>query len=280
MSISLKQQLKSLVPKVNRKQQKKIEKQLRSKGIAASYARYSSDMQDDSSNDDQHRRDREEAAKNGDTIPPEFHYSDEAISGTKRDRAGLNRLIEDAKAGKFATIYFYSLSRLARESLIGMKILKELVRVYKIRVISVSEGIDTERSGWEMHANLLFMFHEKFIEQLAADVLKAQEGVVLSGNSVGDHRFGYTSTPIPGAPPRGKSKKVPKQYGINQEEAEWVEKIFKWFVEDRLSITKIVKLLNENHVHKGHRAQTSSWSHSNVISIPVSYTHLTLPTKA
>ena len=266
MGDSLKKQLQGLEPKVKRRSRQHVRKK-ENATEAASYARFSTDMQNESSNDDQHRTCSKEAAKNEHVVDPKFTYSDEAVSGTKADRIGLNRLIADAKSGKFSIIYFHSLSRLARESLIGMSILKTLVRNHGIRVISVSEGIDTSRDGWEMHANLLFMFHEKFIEQLAADVLRAQEGVVLSGNSVGDHRFGFTSTPIPNAPPRGKGKKLPKEYGINREEAKWVIQIFDWFVEGKYSITQIVKLLNKQKVPKGHRSQKDNWGHPNVISI-------------
>jgi predicted site-specific integrase-resolvase/predicted transcriptional regulator len=268
MSISHTDLVKGIQPRINRKQRRRIAKEIRSQRKAASYARYSSELQNQVTNDDQHRWNEGDADSREHSIGVERRYSDLAVSGTKVERDGLDQLLADAEAGKFSTIYFFSLSRLARESLIGMSIMKKLVNKLGIRVISVSEGLDTDRNGWEMQASMLFMFHQKFIEQLAADVFRSQEGVVLGNQSVGDHRFGYTSTPISGAPPRGRGKKPPKEYGIHEQQAWWVVAIFRWFVEKKLSITRIVKLLNNRKVHKGHRAKRKcEWSHSNVISI-------------
>lgn len=267
MKVSNEELIKGISPKINRKTRHRVAKETRNLGKAASYARVSSEMQNESSNDSQHHRNREEAKRNEHTVSPEHLYSDYAISGTKADRDGLNKLLKDAEEGKFSTIYFFSLSRLARESLIGMTILKRLVHRSGIRVISVSEGIDSDRDGWEMNAQVLFIVHEKFIEQLSEDVLRAQELNVLEGKSVGDHRFGYSSIPIPDAPPRGKGKKIPKQYCINEDEAEWVRKVFEWFVVEMLSIASIVKRLNEQNVPKGHRAKKEDWIRPNVISM-------------
>lgn len=150
MTISHAELIAGIQPKINRKQRQRIGKEIRSQGKAASYARFSSAMQNESSNDDQHRRNEQEAVATEHSIAPENRYSDLAISGTKIERDGLHQLIADAESGKFSTIYFFSLSRLARESLIGMSILKKLVCTFGVRVISVSEGIDTDRSGWEM----------------------------------------------------------------------------------------------------------------------------------
>jgi hypothetical protein len=90
----------------------------------ASYSRYSTDNQREESITDQQRQCRERAAStNGHQISPELEYADEAISGTKLHRQGLDALLRDAEAGKFRVLYFYNLSRLARESVISMPIL-------------------------------------------------------------------------------------------------------------------------------------------------------------
>ena len=178
MSKSFAEKVQGLKPKINRHARRQIAAQeARNSDLAGSYARFSSELQDESSNADQHRKNEEKAKKNQHSIAPENMYADEEVSGTKLDRDGLNEMLEDAKAGKFSTIYFFSLSRLARQSLISMSILKNLVHVHNIRVISVSEGIDSDQPGWELAAQILSMFHEQYIKQLAHDVLRGQEGV-------------------------------------------------------------------------------------------------------
>lgn len=48
--------------------------------VAATYSRYSSDLQDASSIIQQQRQCHEKAAQNGHTIPPEFEFADEGVS--------------------------------------------------------------------------------------------------------------------------------------------------------------------------------------------------------
>ena len=66
-------------------------------------------LQDESSNSDQHRKNEDKAKINNHSIAAENMYADEEVSGTKLDRDGLNRMLADAEAGKFSTIYFFSL---------------------------------------------------------------------------------------------------------------------------------------------------------------------------
>jgi site-specific DNA recombinase len=112
--------------------------------IAASYSRFSSDLQKDSSIEDQRRSCRVCADKEGFQLPEECEYADYAISGTKLQRDGLDRLLEDAKHKRFDLLIMFRLSRLARESVIGMPILKMLVFEYGVHIISVSESIDSD----------------------------------------------------------------------------------------------------------------------------------------
>ena len=115
--------------------------------MAASYARYSSDLQDDSSIEQQQRKCRELAARNGHDLRAEFEFADRAVSGTRIDRDGFQAMLAAARDRRFDVLYFESLSRLAREFVISMPALKELVYVHKVRVISTSEGIDSDRPG-------------------------------------------------------------------------------------------------------------------------------------
>jgi DNA invertase Pin-like site-specific DNA recombinase len=69
--------------------------------ITAVYARYSSDNQSETSVEDQVRLARDRAEQEGLRVPAERIYSDRAVSGTLLRREGLDRLIQDAKRGRF-----------------------------------------------------------------------------------------------------------------------------------------------------------------------------------
>ena len=74
----------------------------------ATYSRYSSDLQKDSSIDDQKHLCREFASRQGWEIVQE--YSDHALSGTTMlGRAGLIALLESAQEGRFDIIVTESL---------------------------------------------------------------------------------------------------------------------------------------------------------------------------
>lgn len=229
----------------------------------ASYSRFSSDRQRDESIADQQRRCREKAAANGHMISPEWEFSDEAVSGTKRHRDGLDAMLAAAAAGRFKVLYLYSLSRLSRESVITMPLLKELVYNHGVRVISLTEGIDSHDTAWELIAHIMSIVHEQYLKDLAESVLRGQEGAVLANFSIGDHCFGYTSIAIPGSEQgrRGRKAKPRKMYVIDPETAPWVQRVFFWFVRERRSLRWIARELNRLQAPKDHRATTRFWRH-------------------
>jgi len=237
--------------------------------VAASYARYSSDDQREESIRDQQRKCREAAGKNDHQIVPDFEFTDEAVSGTKLRRAGLDSLLRSAEAREFHVLYLHSLSRLARESVITMPMLKQLVHVFGVRVISTTEGIDSARDGWEVIASIMSLMHERYIKELSANVFRGQEGTVLAGFAVGDHCFGYKTMPIKGSEStrRGKNAKPRMSYQIDPVTSTLVVRIFYWFVRDHRSLRWITRELNRRRAPKDHRATTKDWHHQQVAGL-------------
>ena len=173
------------MPITNRRRNEQGHGSLNGSGPAASYVRYSSDLQREETIADQQRTCREAAAAQGDVIAPEFEFCDEAVSGTKLRSDGLDRMLAAAAAGQFSTLHFHNLSRLARESVITMPLRKKLVHVDRVRVVSVTEGIDSDRDGWDVLATILCVMHERYIKDLGANVFRGQEGAVLARRSTG-----------------------------------------------------------------------------------------------
>ena len=252
-----------------RKRIQKIRDEVPIQKKEATYARYSSQNQRDESIQQQQEVCRQKAISMGHSISSDLEFVDRAVSGTKLKRDGLNQLLESAKNGDFNVLYFYSLSRLARESVITMPILKKLVHTYKIRCICVVEGIDTDVNGWELIASIYSIIHEQFIADLKAAVFRGQEGALLEGFSVGDWCFGYGSEPVPGTEQTrpGRNSKPRMIYIINEEHADWVNQIFTWFVDDGYSIGKIVRELNRLKAPKDHRSTSDEWHHNLVVGI-------------
>lgn len=236
---------------------------------AASYSRFSSDMQRTESITDQQRTCCDASDRNLHLISPEREYADAGISGTKSQRAGLSAMLADAERGEFSTLYLYSLNRLARESIITLPLLKKLVFKFKVRVISVSDGIDTNITNWELIAAIMSFFSEQFLRELKVSVLRGQEGIVLANLCVGDYCFGYRSEAIPGTENsrRGRNARPRKCYVIDESTSAWVERIFVWFVVDRRPIAEIARDLTRSGAPKDHRSTNPIWSAVNVRSI-------------
>ena len=163
-----------------------------------SYSRFSSDGQRDESISDQQRKCCDKAEINGHKISPQLEFFDQAVSGTKRHRAGLDAMLAAAEAGRLKVLYFHSLSRLSRESVITLPLLKHLVHNLGVRIISCTEGIDSNDTAWEIIAHVMSIVHEQYVKDLAANVFRGQEGAVLAGFSVGDYCFGIHVRANPG----------------------------------------------------------------------------------
>jgi site-specific DNA recombinase len=104
---------------------------------AALYARVSSDLQSTASIEDQLRICAEWAAKQGLLVAGS--YTDQGISGASLIRPGIQKLLQDAAAGKFDIILTESLDRVSRDQ-------EDIAHVYKrmrflgTRIVTLSEG--------------------------------------------------------------------------------------------------------------------------------------------
>ena len=92
---------------------------------AAVYARYSSENQRPESIADQVSACRRLAAEKSYVISDEHIYTDEAASGARKDRAGLNALLAASEGQLFDVVLVDDLSRLARDNFLMLSVLIE-----------------------------------------------------------------------------------------------------------------------------------------------------------
>lgn len=240
------------------------------KEIAAAYARYSSESQDESSIEQQFDSIEQAAARNHHFIPVELRFMDEAVSGRKLRRIGLNAILEAARKGLFKVMYIWNISRLARESAISIPMIKDLVYNLGIRIICTANGFDTNNAGWESIIYLDCILAEAKIKQLTEDVKRGHQNNVKSGNSNGDHCYGYASVVAPGSVNQSRARKMrPKKViDIDPAQAEWVVRIFRWYCDEGRSVYWITTQLNRLNAPRGHRASGSNgWTTIVVIHI-------------
>ena len=194
----------------------------------AIYARYSSDQQSPTSLEDQARKCREFARSQG--WIEACVYEDAANSGFGADRKGFQRLLADAQREDrpFSIILVDDTSRLSR-NLSDVLALYHQLSFRGVRVIAVSQGIDSR----DEQSELLFTFHGMvdglYVKELAKKTLRGLEGKALQGLSTGGRCFGYEAG---------------SRWTIDEAEAAVVREIFELSA-NGYSLKRIAALLNE-----------------------------------
>lgn len=163
--------------------------------IAAIYARFSTDNQKDTSIDDQVRRARAVAERHGYVVPPEYVFSDAAVSGSvgAAGRPGYAALISAWQAGKFAAVLVDTQSRLFRDEVEAAQV-KALVKKTSVRVVAHS-GLDTATPGWELVWSMNAMIDSKYRQDVAVMVVRGMDGALERGFMVSPPPYGYRRSP-------------------------------------------------------------------------------------
>lgn len=180
---------------------------------AAIYARFSTDMQNPRSAEDQVRVCRDLAAREGWDVVETF--TDLAISGTTTNRPGLTALLAAADGRHIDIVVAEALDRVARDQADTATIFKRFAFA-DCRIVTVSEGPISE-----LHVGLLGTMNALFVKELANKIRRGQRGTVARGLVPGGQCYGYRAVPkiVDGVIERGHRE-------IVEEEAAIVRRIF------------------------------------------------------
>lgn len=202
---------------------------------AVIYARYSSDLQNAASIDDQLRLCRERAAREGWLVVGS--YEDAATSGATLMRPGIQRLQQDARDRRFDLVISEALDRLSRNQA-DIAGLYQTLAFAGVAIETLSEGRVSE-----MHIGLKGTMNALFLKDLAAKTRRGLRGRVEAGRSGGGNAFGYTvlrSLTDAGEVRRGDR-------AINAQEASVVRQIFFDYA-NGMSPNRIADRLNRDGV--------------------------------
>lgn len=230
------------------------------------YARYSTDMQNPKSCDDQFRVIRQALDRLGIDHSQAEEIKDEGISGTDNDRPGYKRVLQLIKQRNVKLLAVDEQSRFTR-NLDACSVIKNL-EFGGGRFISTSEGIDTASASWALISAMRAAMNHDAIEATANRVRRGREGRVRDGLSAGDFPFGYRSVFVDPDPMKllVQGKKPPKSIQICESEAETVRKTFQMFVEG-YSIGAIARHHRAANLPSNNIKKDSDWKHCNVRGI-------------
>ncbi|RYZ74640.1 MAG: recombinase family protein, partial [Proteobacteria bacterium] len=149
------------------------------------YARFSSDLQNSRSIEDQIRICRERSDTEGWEVVDV--YTDYAISGAAgiSQRPGLNALLARATAGGIDQVLAESTSRIARHQGDGYTI-REQLDYAGVRLFTVADGVIDDIKGW-----VKGFLDAQMRKDLAFNIKRAQKGVVAQGRSPAGLAYGY-----------------------------------------------------------------------------------------
>ena len=199
----------------------------------AIYARFSTDMQNPKSAEDQERECRKHAEREGWTVVRV--YQDTALSGATTGRPGYKAMLAAVRAGEFDLVLFEHLDRLGRD-------LEFLMAFYK----------EARHADCELHQlhrgklgifdiGILGTFAQIFLEELSYKTRRGLVGKIKAGKSAGGQSYGYHAR-------RTASGELMKgEQVIDPDEGLIVERIFKEYAAGKSPI-KIATDLNADGI--------------------------------
>jgi len=124
---------------------------------------------------------------------PASIYREEGVSGYRRDRPELERLLADARAGRFDVVVFPSIDRAAR-SVADMIDIDAILRDANVGVIFVREGVDTSSPMGQFFRNVCASVAQFEGELMYERLTKGKLRKAALGGYIGGHLpFGYKS---------------------------------------------------------------------------------------
>ena len=191
------------------------------------YPRYSSDRQNEQSIAGQVEVCKKWAEDND--IEIVGIYPDEALTGRTDKRPNFQRMIRDAKTGKFDYIIVYKIDRFARNRY-DSAIYKAQLKKYGVRVVSAMENIADGPEGIILESVLEGMA-EYYSANLAQNVLRGMQQKAEQGKYMG------------GTVPLGYKINSDKDYVVDENTAVVVRRIYEMYA-DGYTVKEICQELN------------------------------------
>lgn len=229
----------------------------------AIYARYSSELQDKKSIEDQVRECKDFALKRGWEVLEGHIYFDKAVSGAStKDREGLKAMIRDALINPrpFDRILVDDTSRVARNTVDALRTFQKL-KFRGIHLSYISQGIDTALETAEEIITLHGMVDSLYIRELSKKTHRGLKGRALAGLNAAGCPFGYKIDYIFDNSKKNKHGNpiaVGGRRVIEPSEAEIVKRIFEMYI-GGMTPRKITEVLNAEGLPS---PRGGSWSFS------------------
>jgi len=214
----------------------------------AVYARFSTDLQRDTSIEDQIAVGRTYAESREWSLLVEHTYTDAALSGASLDRPGIQALLTAAERQPrpFDVLLVDDSSRVSRDLADAVRFLQRL-KFHGVRVIYISQQIDSASEQAETLAAVHGLVDSLYLREMSKKIKRGLSGQIDRGFATGSITFGYKTVPVPDPSGRtdvdGHPILLGKRVEVDPNEARVVVQIFEWFASG-LGTGRIVARLN------------------------------------
>jgi len=200
---------------------------------------------------------RERITQDGYHLDPTYEFIDDGVSGAHLARPGLDRLRDLASERAFDVLYVLSPDRLARRYAHQCVVLEELAR-WQLEVVFLNQPV-SDRPEDRMMIQMLGILAE-YERELIRDRLRrgklyrARRGQMLTVIPA----YGYRYIPLD-QPGGGR-------WQVYEPEATVVRRIYRWYVEEQLSVHTVCQRLNgeEPGYERVSPRNSARWSHTTV----------------
>jgi DNA invertase Pin-like site-specific DNA recombinase len=215
----------------------------------AIYARFSSDLQRETSIEDQVAAAMRYAVSQGWTVDPSCVFTDYGLSGSGLDRPGLQALLDAGTVlhPRFDVLLVEDSSRVSRDLADAVRVLQQL-SFAGVRVLYMAQHIDSANEQAETLLAIHGVVDSLYVKEMGKRVWRGIAGQLRRGYSPGAKTFGYRSSPV--IDPTGKRDMrtgypalLGKRVHVHRAEAQIIKQIFIWYAAG-LGINAIVLRLN------------------------------------
>lgn len=187
---------------------------------AATYSRYSSDNQRETSIEDQERLQDRRAESEGFDIVHRFSDREVSASIPMIQRPGGRALLEAAHRRQFDVLLIEGLDRCWRDIIDQEQVIRGM-EFSGIRIIGASDGYDTRHEDRELQRGVRGLLNQQYLRDLAKKTHRGLTGQVFRGGSAGGAAYGYRSSQGNGV----------MRLEVDEEQARWVRWIFQLYAE-------------------------------------------------
>ena len=148
-------------------------------------------------------------------------FTDDGISGVTMNRPGYQAMKAELEADHAAAVFVKDLSRLGRNYIEVGRLMEEFFPAHDIRLISISDGIDTREGDNEL-APIRNLFNEWYARDISKKKRISNKIRGNSGEPLGPPPYGYQKDPAD-----------PKHWIIEPEAAAVVRRIYTLYLEGK-----------------------------------------------